>query len=192
MTWIIILLGYLLGSIPTAYIAGHLAKRRDIRQMGDGNVGAANAFRNLGARTGIGVFLADAGKGVLAIFIAQAANLPQVAILLTGLTAVVGHNWPVFLRFRGGKGFSTIIGVLAAVIPQPILILAIPALVALFVKRDTAAAGCVLFIPLPLVCWWQGIPGILIAYGFALPCLLGLTNFIRIRQTVRASETEPD
>ena len=192
MTWIIILLGYLLGSIPTAYIASRLAKRRDIRQMGDGNVGAANAFRNLGARTGIGVFLVDAGKGALAIFIAQVANLPQIAILLTGLATVIGHNWPVFLRFRGGKGFSTIIGVLGAVVTQPVLILAIPTLTALFIKRDTAVAGYVMFISLPLVCWLMGVSGMLIAYGLALPCLLGLTNFIRTRQAIRASETEID
>ena len=76
MPWLIVLLGYLLGSIPTAYIAGHLLKGRDIRQIGDGNVGADNAFRQLGAKIGIGVFFIDAGKGALAILIAQSASLP--------------------------------------------------------------------------------------------------------------------
>ena len=158
--------------------------------MADGNVGAANAFRQLGAKTGIGVFFIDAGKGVLAIFIAQAANLPQAAILLTGVAAVVGHNWPVFLRFRGGRGFSTTIGVLIAIITQPILILAVPTLAALFAKRNTTIAGAVMFAPLPVVCWWLGVPGILIAYGIALPCLIGLTNLLRRRQVARTSETE--
>ena len=158
--------------------------------MADGNVGAANAFRQLGAKTGIGVFFIDAGKGALAIFIAQAANLPQAAILLTGVAAVVGHNWPVFLRFRGGRGFSTTIGVLIAIITQPILILAVPTLAALFTKRNTTIAGAVMFAPLPVVCWWLGVPGILIAYGIALPCLIGLTNLLRRRQVASTSETE--
>ena len=190
MPWLIILSGYLLGSIPAAYIAGRLIKGQDIRQMADGNVGAANAFRQLGAKTGIGVFFIDAGKGALAIFIAQAANLPQAAILLTGVAAVVGHNWPVFLGFRGGRGFSTTIGVLIAIITQPILILAVPTLAALFTKRNTTIAGAVMFAPLPVVCWWLGVPGILIAYGIALPCLIGLTNLLRRRQVASTSETE--
>ena len=189
MLWLIVLLGYLLGSIPAAYIAGRLVKGKDIRQMGDGNVGAANAFRQLGARAGIGVFFIDAGKGALAIFIAQSASLPQIAILLTGVGAVVGHNWPIFLGFRGGKGFSTTIGVLIAVITQPMLILAGPTLVALFTKRNTAIAGCVMFIPLPLACWWLGVPGTLIAYGMTLPCLAGFTNFSRKRRAVSTSGT---
>jgi len=104
MLWVIVLLGYLLGSTPTAYIAGRLLKGKDIRQMGDGNVGARNAFRELGAKVGIAIFFVDATKGVLAILIAQAANIPQIAILFTGAAAVVGHNWPVFIGFRGGPG----------------------------------------------------------------------------------------
>ena len=184
MTWLIVILGYLLGSIPTAYVAGRLLKGKDIRQMGDANVGAANAFRQLGAKAGTGVFLVDASKGALAILIAQAANIPQVAILFTGAATVVGHNWPVFIGFRGGKGESTTIGVLLTLITQPILILSGPALATLVIKKNVTLASCVLFIPLPLVCWWLGAPALLISYGIALPCLVGVTTFIRTRQTV--------
>jgi glycerol-3-phosphate acyltransferase PlsY len=190
MPWLIVILGYFLGSIPTAYIAGHLVKGKDIRQMGDGNIGAANAFNQLGAKTGVGVFLADAGKGALAIFIAQAVNIPQPAILLTGTAAVIGHNWPIFLGFRGGRGFSTTIGVLVMVITQPMLIVAGPALAALFTKRNSTLAGCVLFIPLPLVGWWLGVSGLLIAYGIALPSLVGFTHFLRTRQLAQTSKRE--
>ena len=104
MPWLIPILGYLLGSIPTAYIAGRLLRGRDIRQMGDGNVGAQNAFRQLGAKVGITVGIIDIGKGALAVLIAQAAGIPLVAVLITGAAAVVGHNWPVFLGVRGGRG----------------------------------------------------------------------------------------
>lgn len=188
MPWLIVLLGYFLGAIPTAYVAGRLLKGRDIRQMGDGNVGAANAFHQLGAKVGIAVFFVDAGKGALAILLAKAANMPQAAVLFTGVAVVAGHNWPVFIGFRGGRGESTAIGVLLTLITQPMLILVGPALAALFIKRSVIIASCVLFIPLPLVCWWLGIPGTLVAYSIGVPCLVGITDFIRRRKLAHTSE----
>jgi len=182
MPWLIPILGYLLGSIPTAYIAGHLLKGRDMRQMGDGNVGAQNAFHQLGAKVGVGVFFVDAGKGVLAVLIAQAASIPLVAVLFTGVAAVIGHNWPVFIGFRGGRGEATTIGVLLALITQPMLIMAGPALAALVILRNVTKASVVPFVPLPLVCWWLGMPGVLLGYSIALPCLVGFTHFIRTRR----------
>ncbi len=181
MPWLVVTLGYILGSIPTAYIAGRLLKGRDIRQMGDGNMGAQNAFCQLGARTGILVFSIDAGKGLLAILIAQAVDLPQVAILFTGLVTVVGHNWPVFIGFRGGRGESTTIGVLLTVITQPMLIVAGPAALVLLLRKNVTLASTFLFIPLPLVCWCLSLPGVLVSYSMALPCLVGFTHFLRTR-----------
>jgi len=184
MPWLIVILGYLLGSIPTGYIAGRIFKKVDIRRVGDGNVGAQNAFRQLGAKTGVVVGLIDAAKGALAILIAQAANLPQIAVLLAGAAAVIGHNWPVFLRFRGGRGEATTIGVLLTTITQPMLILAAPTILTLVIWRNVTLASAVLFVPLPFVCWWLGVPGVLVAYGVALPCLVGFTHFLRTRQAV--------
>ncbi len=189
MPWLIVVLGYLLGSIPTAYIAGHLLKGVDIRRVGDENMGAANAFHQLGAKVGVAVGIVDAGKGALAVLIALAANLPQPIVLLTGAAVVVGHNWPIFIGFRGGRGESTTIGVLLTTVTQPMLILAGPALLALFIFRNVILASCVLFIPLPLVCWWLGVPGMLTAYGIALPCLVGFTHFLRTRRVVETSGT---
>ncbi|MDD4876529.1 MAG: glycerol-3-phosphate acyltransferase [Dehalococcoidales bacterium] len=179
MLWIIVLLGYLLGSTPTAYIAGRLLTGKDIRQIGDGNMGAGNTFRELGAKVGVMVGVVDASKGIIAILIAQAANIPQVAILFTGAAAVAGHNWPVFIGFRGGRGESTTIGVLLAMITQPMLILVGPAILTLFIKKNVTLASAVLFIPLSLICWWLGLSALLISYSVALPCLVGFTHFIR-------------
>ena len=188
MPWLIVLLGYLLGSIPTAYIAGHLLKGSDIRQMGDGNVGAANAFRQLGAKIGVAVGIIDASKGVLAILIAQATSLPQVAVLFTGAAAVMGQNRSVFNGFRGGRGESTTIGVLLSMITQPMLIVGGVAIVAFFItRRVILGQGPFLFIPLPLVCWWLGVPGVLVAYSIGVPCLIGFTHFIRTRRVVDTS-----
>jgi len=104
MPWLIIILGYFLGSIPTAYVAGHILKGVDIRQIEDKNMGAANVFRQLNPKAGVAVGLVNVGKGTLAILIAQAANMPQIALMFTGAAAVIGHNWPVFIGFRGGRG----------------------------------------------------------------------------------------
>jgi glycerol-3-phosphate acyltransferase PlsY len=184
MPWLIVILGYLLGSIPTAHIMGRIFKKVDIRKLGDGNMGAQNAFRQLGAKTGVAVGIIDAAKGALAIVIAQVANLPQITVLLAGAAAVIGHNWPVFLRFRGGRGEATTIGVLLTTITQPMLILATPSILTLVISRNVILASAVLFVPLPFVCWWLGVPGVLIAYGIALPCLVGFTHFLRTRWAV--------
>lgn len=182
MSWLVVISGYLLGAIPTAYIAGRLLRGEDIRQMGDGNAGAANAWRELGVKAGIAVFSVDVGKGFLAILIAQAAGVSQMAILVTGTAAVIGHNWPVFTGFRGGRGESTTIGILLTLLFQPMLIVAVPAISVLLLRKNVTLASAFLFIPLPLVCWWYGTSGILVVYSLALPSLVGVTHFLRTRQ----------
>ena len=182
MTVLLVILGYLMGSIPTAYIAGRLIKGNDIRQLGDGNMGAQNAFRQIGARVGLTVGIIDAIKGMLAILIAYAASIPQLAILLVGTSAVIGHNWPVFLSFRGGRGESTTIGVLLTIITLPMLIVGWVAILVLLKTRDVIKASLAMFVLLPLVCWWLAVPGLLVAYSIFLPCIVGLTHYIRIRQ----------
>jgi len=181
---LIIIMGYFLGSVPTAYIAGRILKGVDIRHIGDGNMGAANVFHRLNPKVGVAVGIVDAGKGALAILIAQAANIPQTAVLLAGVAAVVGHNWPAFVGFRGGRGESTTIGVLLTVITQPMLIVAGPTILALLIRRNVILASAILFIPLPFVCWWLGVPGSLVTYSIALPSLVGFTHFLRVRRRV--------
>jgi len=184
MPWLAVLLGYLLGAIPTAYLAGYMVKHIDIRQVGDLNMGAANAYRQLGPKTGIIVGLVDVGKGALVILIAQAWNLPAFAILFAGVAAVIGHNWPVFIGFRGGRGVNTTIGVFLVVITKPMLIVAGPAILALLIKRNVTLACAILFISLPLACWWLGNSPLIISYSIALPGLIGFTHFIRTRRQV--------
>lgn len=178
MAWLVVAAGYLLGSVPTAYLAG-LLKGKDIRRLGDGNVGAANAYRELGAKTGVAVFLLDAGKGALAIFVAERFQAHQMVVLASGAAAVCGHNWPFFLGLRGGRGESTTIGVLLSVIPLPMLVCAVPAFVTLLIGRDVPRASAVLFISLPLAGWWLKEPGLLIIYGISLPVLVGITHYFR-------------
>ena len=90
-----VVIGYLLGSIPPAYIVARLKKKIDIRQVGSGNVGALNVYRNVGPIFGLAVLVADLVKGALAVLIAQWLGLSLVWTCLAGFAAVVGHNWPV-------------------------------------------------------------------------------------------------
>lgn len=105
---------YFLGAIPTAYIAGRILKNIDIRKHGSGNVGATNVFRVLGKWPGIVVLVFDILKGVLAVtIIGDIFGLNQVwHRVLLALVVVAGHNWTVFLDFKGGKGIATSLGVL--------------------------------------------------------------------------------
>jgi glycerol-3-phosphate acyltransferase PlsY len=182
MSWLIVVLGYLIGSIPTAYIAGRLLGRGDIRQLGDGNMGANNAFRQLGPKVGVTVGIIDAAKGAAAILLAQATDASLPIVLITGVATVVGHNWPVFLGFRGGEGTSTTIGIMLVLVTIPMLIVAGPAILTLVLTRNTTPAGAVIFIPLPFLGWWLGLPGIIISYGIALPCLVGITHYFRTKR----------
>ena len=182
MIWVVIIFGYLLGSIPTAYIAGRLLTGQDIREMGDGNMGAANVFRELGSKAGITVGLIDAMKGVLAILVAQGTGVSQPGVFMAGTASILGHNWPVFLEFRGGRGESTTIGILFTLIPKPMLILATPTILALVISRNVVLTSAILFISFPLVCWWLGVPVILVAYGLALAIVVALTHLYTTRK----------
>ncbi|MCX5712028.1 MAG: glycerol-3-phosphate 1-O-acyltransferase PlsY [Candidatus Omnitrophica bacterium] len=135
MQWIIlaITVSYFIGSIPTAYIFGRVIKGIDIRKFGSGNMGATNAWRILGKRTGIIVLLIDILKGAIALYlvwrfiVGRALNIPaDFLLILCGMSCIFGHIWTVFLGFKGGKGIATTLGVLiglAAIIPGLRLVL---------------------------------------------------------------------
>ena len=184
MPWVIIILGYLLGALPTAFLAGHFLRGVDIRRVGDENMGAANAYHQLGPAVGVVIGVIDGAKGALAVLLAQSAGLSQLAVLSTGVAAVAGHNWPVFIGFRGGRGASTTIGILLILTTKPILILTIPALLVLIIKKNTTPVLAFLFIALPFISWWLHVSGLLIAYGIALPAVVGLTHYFRVRGRV--------
>lgn len=116
---------YLIGSIPTAYIFGRLLKGVDIRQFGSGNVGATNTFRVIGKIPGLIVLIIDILKGFICVgyianlflYVSPAAR-PELYMVFVGLAAIAGHNWTIFLKFKGGKGVATSAGVVIGLIPN--------------------------------------------------------------------------
>ena len=109
-----IILAYLIGSIPVAYIFGRMVKGIDIREHGSGNMGATNAFRVLGRGPGTAVLILDIIKGIIPVtLLANAFGLGDaLSLVIISVAAVAGHNWTVFLGFKGGKGMATSLGVL--------------------------------------------------------------------------------
>ena len=111
MTLLILFLGYLLGSFPSGYLAGKIAKGIDIRSLGSGSTGATNVLRHIGKRAAITVFLIDVLKGVLSILLAKYFLLNDTWQVAVGLSALIGHIWPVWLNWKGGKAVATGLGV---------------------------------------------------------------------------------
>ena len=108
---------YLLGSVPAAYLAARWSRGIDIRQCGDGNVGSTNLMRLTSKRIAIPVVIFDLGKGALMVWVAQLLGLDIPQQVTVGLAAIIGHNWPVFLHFNGGRGIFTSLGVISILAP---------------------------------------------------------------------------
>ena len=115
--WLLTAGAYLFGSVPAAYLAGRWSRGIDIRQYGDGNVGSTNLMRLTSKRIAIPVVIFDLGKGALMVWVAQLLGLDITQQAVIGVAAVIGHNWPIFLRFNGGRGIFTTLGVIAMLVP---------------------------------------------------------------------------
>ena len=108
---LILFLGYLFGSFPSGYLAGKIAKGIDIRSLGSGSTGATNVLRHIGKRAAITVFLIDVFKGVISILLAKYFLLNDSWQVAMGLSTLIGHIWPVWLNWRGGKAVATGLGI---------------------------------------------------------------------------------
>jgi acyl phosphate:glycerol-3-phosphate acyltransferase len=168
------LVAYLLGSIPFGFIAGLIAGV-DVRQHGSGNIGATNTLRVLGKKYGYAVFVADTLKGFLAVRIALwfAQFDPSTSYfigILAALFVVLGHSFPVWLRFRGGKGVAAAAGACLGLLPVATFIAVIVWLAIFFLFRFVSLASIVAAIALPISAWLLG--------NVADPILLGFSGLI--------------
>lgn len=154
-----IVVGYLLGSIPTAYIVTRLFRGKDIRQLGGGNVGGLNTYREVGFISAAIVALVDMGKGVAVVAVAYwLLDLSQLFVILAGLAAVIGHMWMVFIKFSGGKGMGPTFGTLAILLPlygywYGFLIFVGVIAVPFAITRNVALSMGIGLVLLPLIVW---------------------------------------
>ncbi len=158
---IAVIIAYLLGSIPSAYIITRLKTGKDIRKLGGGNVGAVNVYREVGLWAAVIVGAFDVAKGAVAVLIARwLLNWPTMGsledmiwlfVLGAGLAAVVGHIWSVYLKFAGGNGLATTIGVLSIVMTRELLIaLAVVILLVVITRNPILSINISLILSVPI------------------------------------------
>ncbi|WJH34213.1 glycerol-3-phosphate 1-O-acyltransferase PlsY [Paenibacillus sp. CC-CFT747] len=144
MQLLAVIISYLLGSVSFSFLAGKLLKGIDIRQHGSGNAGATNTLRILGKGPAIAVLVLDVAKGVAAVILGRWLGDGNLWIpILCGLAVIIGHNWPVFFGFRGGKGIATAIGVLATLSFLPALFAGLIAILLIVITRYVSLGSLV-------------------------------------------------
>ena len=182
LSWALLLLfSYLLGCTPFAYIAARCLRGVDIRTLGDRNSGTANAWRLLGARAGLAVFIADMGKGAAAVLVTQIVIGGQAAPIAAGLAVIAGHNWPAYLGLRGGRGAATLLGVLITLWPPAGLSLAAAGAIPFALTRSVVPSLVFFFVLFPLVAWITGASSFLVVFAVLLMLVVGATHWATSR-----------
>jgi glycerol-3-phosphate acyltransferase PlsY len=147
---LVAVLGFVIGSFPTGVVVTRLVTGQDVREQGSGNIGAANVVRAAGFKVGAGVALLDIVKGVIPVMIGRHIGLDSAALVMVAVIAVVGHDFSIFLRFRGGKGVATTLGVVLALAPLAALIAMVTWVAVMVVSRYSSLASLTALAALPL------------------------------------------
>jgi len=182
----VLICAYLIGSFPSAYLAGRFRRGIDIREVGSRNVGAMNVFYKVGFVAGLLVLAVDIGKGAAAVALARWLGVPMIVELFAGVAAVIGHSFPVWLKFRGGRGGATIIGILIFFMPWGIpFYLAIFGL-SLLITRYPTLSYSVAFLCFPFVAWLIYHSGALVVFSLGI-LLLPVIKYIPRVKEMRSS-----
>jgi glycerol-3-phosphate acyltransferase PlsY len=182
-----ILFGYAIGSVPFAYL---LARRAgiDVRVAGSGNVGAANVLRTSGTPLGITVMVLDIGKGVATVLTAYAGAGSINSIAAAGAAAVIGHIYPIWLRFHGGKGVAVAAGVFVVLAPLATLFAAAVFLATVWMTRVISLGSVAATVTLPSVAWLTGSPPPVFAAAFGAGALILFRHRANLRRMARGTE----
>lgn len=172
---------YLLGSVSFSILIARWVKGIDIRQHGSGNAGATNTLRVLGKGPAAAVFLLDVAKGIAAVLIGQWLGEGEIWVpILCGAAAITGHNWPIWFRFKGGKGIATTIGVMATLAFWPALLAGIIAIAAIAITRYVSLGSLIFAALLPVFILVLSMPYEL----FWVSLLICVYAFIRHRTNI--------
>jgi glycerol-3-phosphate acyltransferase PlsY len=188
--FIVIIIGYLLGAIPSAYVITRIVTGKDIRKIGGGNVGARNVFAEVGKVAGIGVGAFDIVKGVGAVALADwllGISRSQyfemgagLFVLGAGVAVVVGHIWPVYIKFTGGNGLATTIGVLVFLMPREALIAAAFFVVFLAFTHNLILSANLCLLSVPITGWFIEDSWLAVVFPILLAAVMLLHFFPRI------------
>jgi acyl phosphate:glycerol-3-phosphate acyltransferase len=184
----VIVLAYFIGALPTGLILVRVLRGEDIRKYGSGNIGAANVLRVAGPAVAAAVLLVDVLKGLVPVLLALRAGQAPWAVVATGLAAIAGHNWSIFLGFRGGKGVATSAGVLAGLSLQAALVAAAVWIVVVAISRFSSLGSLVAAVSVPLTLWRLRTPPEYVAFGLIAALLAIYRHRANIQRLVAGTE----
>jgi acyl phosphate:glycerol-3-phosphate acyltransferase len=161
----LIVLAYLIGALPTGLILVRVLRGEDIRRLGSGNIGAVNVLRVAGPAVAAAVLLVDVLKGLVPVLLVLHAGLAPWAAAAAGLAAIAGHNWSVFLGFRGGKGIATSFGVLAGLSLPAAMAAAAVWVIVVAITRFSSLGSILAVVSVPILLWRLRTPPEYVAFG---------------------------
>ena len=186
-TFTLVALAYLCGSVPVGFLLASLAGI-DIRRRGSGNIGATNVARVVGWREGVLTLLGDVLKGFLPVLLSWYFGFEPWAIFWVGLASFLGHLYPVFLKFKGGKGVATALGILLAVAPAAMAILASVFVLVALISRAVSLASLIAAVLAPLVLWLLRYPLPFVSLSFVLALLIVVRHRENIQRLLAGVE----
>lgn len=190
MTLLACILAYLLGSVPNGLILCRAIWHIDIREHGSRNIGATNVYRTLGKGPGAVVFLLDFLKGFLGVYIAMLLVGTPLAMVIGGIAAILGHSASVFLRFKGGKGVATGLGVIAMLMPAVTGIVFFAWLGIVFVTRYVSLGSIVGAVLVPIFAFLFAYPTEYLAFGVLAAVLVIVRHHTNITRLLNGTESK--
>ncbi|TKD69861.1 glycerol-3-phosphate 1-O-acyltransferase PlsY [Pseudalkalibacillus hwajinpoensis] len=188
---LICIAAYLLGSVSFSYLIARIVKKIDIRDHGSGNAGATNTLRVLGTGPAIAVLILDVVKGILAVWLGYWFSSEPIVPFLAGISAIIGHNWPVFFGFRGGKGVATTIGVFATLAFLPSLYAGIIAILSIFITRFVSLGSLIFVVLTPaFIFLLGGYPASYIWLGTILAVVSVWRHRTNVKRLVSGTESK--
>jgi glycerol-3-phosphate acyltransferase PlsY len=184
----VIVLAYFIGALPTGLVLVRVLRGEDIRQHGSGNIGAVNVLRVAGPAVAAAVLLVDVLKGLVPVLVAFRAGLAPWAVVAAGLAAIAGHNWSVFLGFRGGKGIATSFGVLAGLSLQAALVAAAVWIVVVAITRFSSLGSLLAVVSVPIMLWRLRTPPEYVAFGIIASLFAIYRHRANIQRLVAGTE----
>ena len=178
---------YLLGSVPSGFIIGALSGV-DVRNAGSGNIGATNVARLLGKRLGLLTLVADVAKGFVPVLLAEKLGMSDVGIALVAMAAFLGHLYPLFLRFQGGKGVATAFGALLGVAPPATLVLLVVFGIAVLFCRIVSVGSIAAALAAPFALWALDYSAVLVLMSAFLGGMIVLRHRENIKRLLDGTE----
>ena len=195
----LIILSYLTGAFPSAVLIGKIFFKTDVREFGSGNAGATNTFRVLGKKAGIPVLILDIFKGWLAVnyifFISSLSNNLDLVFeqqLVFGIAAVIGHLFPIYTGFRGGKGIATLLGLLVGIQPAAALLSSLVFIIVFFISRYVSLSSIFAALAFPIIIYFlsDSTDVSLIIFSIFVPLLAIITHQKNIERLLKGEEVK--